>query len=182
MNLAVNARDAMPEGGDLTIETANVFLDEDYARTHLGVTPGDYVLMSVTDTGHGMEKETADQIFEPFFTTKEQEKGTGLGLSVVFGVVKQHGGQIDCYSEPGHGTTFKIYLPAVVEDGEQLEATVGEAMPKGGAETILLMDDEEFLRDLGKRILERSRYKVRTAVNGKEALKLYSEEREEISL
>ena len=144
--------------------------------------PGKYVLLRVSDTGHGMDKETLDHIFEPFFTTKEAGKGTGLGLAMVYGIVTQHGGQIRCYSEPGHGTTFKIYLPALVAEKEPLETATREAMPRGGTETILLVDDEEFVRDLGKRILERSGYTVLTAANGKEALDLYKRERGNISL
>ena len=182
MNLAVNARDAMPEGGHLTIETENVSLGEEYVRTHLGAKPGEYVLLSMSDTGHGMDKETLQHIFEPFYTTKEVGKGTGLGLAMVYGIVTQHGGQIRCYSEPGHGTTFKIYLPALVAEREQLDSATREAMPRGGAETILLVDDEEFVRDLGKRILERSGYTVLTSFNGKEALDLYKRERGQISL
>ena len=156
MNLAVNARDAMPEGGKLVIETANVLLDEDYARSHVEAKPGRYVLLRVSDTGSGMDKETLEHIFEPFYTTKGPGEGTGLGLAMVFGIVKQHHGFINCYSEVGHGTTFKIYLPAVISE-TQLDQPVVTAMPQGGTETILLVDDEELLRDLGKRILERSR-------------------------
>ncbi|MGO8881211.1 MAG: ATP-binding protein, partial [Desulfomonilaceae bacterium] len=182
MNLAVNARDAMPDGGVLTFETSNVFLDEEFARVHVGAKPGAYVLMSVSDTGHGMDKETLGRMFEPFYTTKEVGKGTGLGLAMVYGVVTQHDGQVRCYSEPGHGTTFRIYLPALVAEKDQLETGKHEAMPTDGTETILLVDDGEFLRDLGKTMLEESGYRVLTAANGKEALGLYTRERERISL
>ncbi len=182
MNLAVNAKDAMPDGGKLTIETAKVFLDEEYAQTHLGAKPGDYVLLSVSDTGHGMDKETLDHIFEPFYTTKEAGKGTGLGLAMVYGIVTRHGGQIRCYSKPGQGTTFKIYLPTIVVEGTASENPDRGAKPRDGTETILLVDDEEFVRDLGRRVLERSAYTVLTAANGKEALDLYKREREKISL
>ena len=144
MNLAVNARDAMPDGGKLTIATANVSLDEEYAKTHLEAKPGEYVLLSVSDSGHGMDKETLDHIFEPFYTTKEAGKGTGLGLAMVYGIVKQHDGYITCYSEPGHGTTFKIYLPALAAERGQLKTVAREAMPRGGTETILMVDDERY--------------------------------------
>jgi len=181
MNLAVNARDAMPDGGNLIFETANIDLDEDYARTHLEVTPGHYVRLTVTDTGSGMDRDILEHIFEPFYTTKGTGEGTGLGLAVVHGIVKHHGGHIQCYSEPGHGTTFKIYLPALIWD-EKPDGTTVKAMPRGGPETILLVDDEEFIRDLGSRILTRAGYKVITATNGKEALELYKAQTERISL
>jgi two-component system, cell cycle sensor histidine kinase and response regulator CckA len=172
MNLTVNARDAMPEGGKLVIETNNVVLDEEYARIHLEAESGQYVLLTVTDTGTGMDKETLEHIFEPFYTTKGLGEGTGLGLAMVHGIVRQHRGHIRCYSEPGHGTTFKVYFPAIVsyEDIEELSATL---MPRGGSETILLADDEELIRDLGSRILTKAGYEVVTASNGKEALEVY---------
>ena len=143
MNLAVNARDAMPEGGKLVIETANVVLDEDYARSHLEAKPGRYVLLRVSDTGSGMDKETLEHIFEPFYTTKGPGEGTGLGLAMVYGIVKQHHGFINCYSEVGHGTTFKIYLPAIISE-TQSDQPVVTSTPQGGTETILLVDDEEL--------------------------------------
>ena len=177
MNLAVNARDAMPEGGKLVFETANVVLDEEYATSHLNAKPGHYVLLTVADTGAGMDKETLEHIFEPFYTTKETGEGTGLGLAMVYGIVQQHGGHIRCYSEPGEGTTFKIYFPALVSDEEPQE-TSARAMPLGGSETILLVDDEEMIRDLCSRILTKSGYNVITASNGKEALEVYREQRE----
>ncbi|MBM3298537.1 MAG: PAS domain S-box protein, partial [Deltaproteobacteria bacterium] len=182
MNLAVNAKDAMPDGGKLTIATSNAILDEEYAQAHLEAKRGEYVLLSISDTGHGMDKETLAHIFEPFYTTKEAGKGTGLGLAMVYGIVKQHDGYITCYSKPGQGSTFNIYLPALVAQSEQLETTTREGVLRVGTETILLVDDEEAVRDLGKRILERSGYTVLTADNGKKALSLYKKERKKISL
>ena len=181
MNLAVNARDAMPDGGKLTFETKNVTLDEEYCGLHVGAKPGDYVMLSVSDTGHGMDHETLNHIFEPFYTTKETGKGTGLGLAMVYGIVKQHDGYITCYSEPGMGTTFKIYLPVIPTEAKSETPTEKPILPRG-TETILLVDDEEMIRELGKRILERSGYTVLTAANGKEALNLYRKQGSEISL
>ncbi len=137
--------------------------------------------MTVSDTGHGMDKETLDHVFEPFYTTKEVGKGTGLGLAMVYGIVHHHGGHITCYSEPGEGTTFKTYFPAVEMEISPDVAATG-IMQAFGTGTILLVDDEEFIRDLGRRILERSGYTVLTASGGKEALELYRREREKISL
>ena len=181
MNLAVNAKDAMPDGGVLTVETLNATLDEAYSRTHLGAAPGEYVILSISDTGHGMAKETLDHIFEPFFTTKEAGKGTGLGLATAYGIVKQHGGYITCYSEPGAGTTFKICLPAV-EPGIDKEVTAPQTMPAFGTETVLLVDDDDFVRDVGKKILVHAGYTVLTACNGGEALEVYRIKKDKISL
>ncbi len=181
MNLGVNARDSMPDGGTLTIETANVELDKDYCAVHLEVKPGPYALLTVSDSGHGMDKQTLTHIFEPFFTTKEVGKGTGLGLATVYGIVKQHGGHITTYSEPGLGTTFKIYLPAIQTD-KKSETQTEEVIIQGGTETILLVDDEQSLRELGSRLLNEYGYRVMTASNGKEALELYQREGASISL
>lgn len=181
LNLAINARDAMPTGGRLTIETENVILIEEYPETHLEVEPGEYVLLTVSDTGSGMEPKVLEHIFEPFFTTKEPDKGTGLGLARVFGIVKSHEGQITCYSEPGTGTTFKIYLPVLgVSTGPDAAATTD--MPAVGTETILLVDDEDKIRDLGEEMLGMAGYKVLTARNGNEALELYRKKQADISL
>jgi PAS domain S-box-containing protein len=172
MNLAVNARDAMSKGGKLTIETANVDLDQAYARAHVAVKPGPYVMISASDTGVGMPPEVRDRIFEPFFTTKEKGKGTGLGLSTVYGIVKQSGGNIWVYSEPEKGTTFKIYLPRVDEPFEELkEKLVKEELPCGN-ETILIVEDEEDVLKLAGRILSRQGYHILEASGGEEALRI----------
>jgi two-component system cell cycle sensor histidine kinase/response regulator CckA len=170
VNLVVNARDAMPGGGKIVIETANADLDKAYCATHSYVTPGRYVMLAVSDTGHGMSDDVKAHIFEPFFTTKERGKGTGLGLSTTYGAVKQSGGSIEAYSEVGIGTTFKIYLPRV---GEEAAKPAGEILPihlPGGTETVLLVEDEENVRNLGVRILKDLGYKVMQARNGDEAL------------
>ena len=181
MNLAVNARDAMPEGGTLIIETANTILDEEYARAHLESKPGHYVLLAVTDTGEGMDRETLEHIFEPFYTTKGVGEGTGLGLAMVHGIVQHHGGYIRCYSEPGQGTTFKIYFP-VLSSKVGFKETDVKDMPRGGSETVLLVDDEEHIAELGKRILGKAGYTVLTAKNGREALTYYKDLSQKISL
>ncbi|HBZ54365.1 MAG TPA: hypothetical protein DEO88_03080 [Syntrophobacteraceae bacterium] len=182
MNLAVNARDAMPEGGKLIIETRNVVLDEEYCRRHVGVPGGDYVLVSLSDTGIGMDQQTLEHIFEPFYTTKDAGKGTGLGLAMVYGIIKNHGGHILCYSEVGLGTTFKIYLPAVEPVAVPFEMKASQEVNPHGSETILLADDEEFIRDFAKQLLESNGYRVLTAEDGHEALAVYRQERDQISL
>jgi len=182
LNLAINAKDAMPEsGGKLTIETRKVTLDEEYCRMYLQAKPGHYVMISVSDTGHGMSQETMQHIFEPFFTTKGVGKGTGLGLAMVYGIMKHHEGFINCYSELGHGTTFRLYFPVVsTEIEENLEQD--SAFPPGGSETVLLVDDEEFLCDIGSQILIRAGYTVLTATNGRGALDLYRNQKSDVSL
>ena len=181
MNLSVNARDAMGGSGSLTFRTENVTLGEEYCKLNVEAKPGDYVLLSVSDTGHGMDKETLQHIFEPFYTTKELGRGTGLGLAMVYGIVKQHRGHIGCYSEIGKGTTLKIYLPAILAEVEDV-AESPEEIPSSGTETLLLVDDEDSVRGLGERILTKSGYTVLIAANGEEALALYTEKREQISL
>jgi signal transduction histidine kinase/CheY-like chemotaxis protein len=173
LNLAVNARDAMPHGGKLTIETANVQVDESHSREHSRlIRPGPYVLWSVSDTGTGMDEATRLQVFEPFFTTKEPGKGTGLGLSMVYGIVKQSGGFVWVYSEPGRGTTFKIYLPLSAERAEAQRAASPPESVWRGRETILLAEDEDAVRTLTRRMLETAGYTVLEASHGAEALAL----------
>jgi len=174
MNLAVNARDAMPSGGKLTIETSNVTLDEDYVRLHTPLRPGEYVMIAISDTGAGMDTETQSHIFEPFFTTKGP-KGTGLGLSTVYGIVKQSGGYIWVYSELSKGTTFKIYLPRVAAAGEpavQVAAPVETSRAEPGTETILVVEDEANLRYLARQFLEKQGYKVVEAADGAVAMQI----------
>jgi PAS domain S-box-containing protein len=182
VNLVVNARDAMPQGGHLTIETANIEVDRDYAGKHFGVQPGSYVMLAISDTGTGMSEEIKARIFEPFFTTKEKGKGTGLGLSTVYGIVKQSGGNIWVYSEPGRGTSFKVYLQQFEATSDPLEKPVPELVAQGGSETILLVEDEDVVRGLARKILEQSGYSVLDARNGADAIRISGEHSDPIHL
>jgi len=177
MNLVVNARDAMPNGGKITIETANVEIDRAYAETHIAVQPGSYAMLAVSDNGVGMDDETKKHIFEPFYTTKEQGKGTGLGLSTVYGIVNQSGGNIWVYSEAGQGTIFKIYLPRVsrTSSAPQMDSDAVGLMVSGGTETILLVEDEPQIRKMAFEFLTESGYEVLAASNGIEALRILEE-------
>jgi PAS domain S-box-containing protein len=181
INLAVNAKHAMPDSGKLIFETRNIALSPEYARAHLGVEPGEYVLLTVSDTGHGMERNVLERIFEPFFSTKKPGEGTGLGLATVYGIVKGHRGHITCYSEPGAGTIFKIYLPVLDENLPVIEEPTQQS-PVGGSEKLLLIDDETHVRILGDRLLSQAGYTVLTAINGREALEIYEEHGKEIDL
>jgi signal transduction histidine kinase len=173
VNVAINARDAMPDGGKLTIETANVWLDEDYvARLTEPVPAGQYVMLAVADSGHGMDKQTLDRVFEPFFTTKGVGKGTGLGLSQVYGFVRQSGGHIRIYSEPGEGTTIKLYLPRESDPLAKVAKPQLEAVSEGGAETILVVEDHDQLREYSTSVLRELGYQVLEARQGGEALEL----------
>jgi CheY-like chemotaxis protein len=172
----------MPNGGKITIETSHTYLDDAYAREHVAVQPGRYVVLTVSDSGTGMDAETQKQIFDPFFTTKEVGKGTGLGLSTVYGIVKQSEGSIWVYSELGTGTTFKVYLPRVDEVGEAEEFAGDSRSVPGGSETILLVEDEELLRSLAVQILEEFGYAVVTASNGEEGLRICQEFKGRIDL
>jgi PAS domain S-box-containing protein len=170
MNLAVNAQDSMPKGGRLTLETAVIDLDESYAQEHPGVTPGQHVMLSLSDTGQGIPHAHRDRIFDPFFTTKERDKGTGLGLSTVYGIVKQHHGDIWLYSEPNQGTTFKIFFPAANGHAEPITARQGARQADRGTETIMVVEDNTMLRDMAQKILERYGYRVLIAGSGDECL------------
>ena len=172
MNMVVNARDAMPKGGKLSIETSNVYLDESYAREHVSVTPGDYVMLAISDTGCGMDEDTRLRIFEPFFTTNESGKGTGLGLSMVYGIVRQSGGNIWVYSEEGRGTTFKIYFPRVTAEAEEYKRVAQSSDVPNGSETILLVEDAELVRTLARQVLETAGYRVLEAGSAETAIKL----------
>ncbi len=181
LNLAVNARDAMPDGGELVVETADVSLDHDYCTAHGDTTPGAYVMLAVSDTGTGMDAATRSKIFEPFFTTKATGKGTGLGLATVYGIVEQSGGRIEVYSEPGQGTSFKVYFPRVLDEAEP--AVSRPRVPtRGGSETVLVVEDERMVRDVAVRFLERCGYEVLAAESAAEALELARSRRGPIDL
>jgi two-component system, cell cycle sensor histidine kinase and response regulator CckA len=182
VNLAVNARDAMPRGGTLTIKTANVKVNETFARQHLPMSPGSFIGLTVTDTGIGMDAETQSHVFEPFFTTKERGKGTGLGLATVYGVVKQSGGFIWVSSELGKGTTFEIFFPRVSESAKAIVQDTGTSGTWTGTETILLVEDDEALRNMVLNSLSEAGYMVLAAANGAEALRITRERSGNIDL
>ena len=179
MNLATNARDAMPDGGSLVIRTDLVRIDDDFINNYGFGRPGNYALISVTDTGHGMEDVTKEKIFEPFFTTKEVGKGTGLGLSMAYGIIKQHNGYINVYSELGKGSTFKIYLPVIKSDVEEMRPAA-ITMPTGGTEVILLAEDNEEVRKLTRTVLDSFGYEVIEAVDGEDAINKFKEDKDKI--
>lgn len=181
MNLATNARDAMPHGGEIIIHTNIIELDNEYRKTHGYGETGKYVLLSFSDTGEGMDEETRKRIFEPYFTTKDVGKGTGLGLSIVYGIVKQHNGYINAYSEPGKGTSFKIYLP-LIESAVEKKRRETHTLTAGGTETILMAEDELEVRNLVKTVLEGNGYKVIEATDGEDAIKKFTEHKDEINL
>jgi signal transduction histidine kinase/CheY-like chemotaxis protein len=181
MNLCLNARDAMPTGGEIVVKTDRMSVSPEYADLFADLKPGQYVELNVTDTGQGMSSEVRDRIFEPFFTTKPVGKGTGLGLAMVYGIIQQHEGAIHVYSEPDHGTTFKIYLPVYDADREETEKSETDGIV-GGSETILLAEDDPMVRDVSRRILERAGYRVLTAHDGEMALTMFRAHRHEISL
>jgi len=181
LNLAVNARDAMPEGGTLHLETASVDLDDAYSKEHPPVEPGRYVMLAVSDTGTGIDKSILPRIFDPFFTTKEVGKGTGLGLSIVYGIVKQSGGYIWVYSEPGHGTTFKLYFPATAAALES-PALRSEITSRPAGQTVLVVEDEAMIRSNVHECLQQLGYEVLAAESGEVALKICEEHRGRIDL
>jgi CheY-like chemotaxis protein len=183
LNLALNARDAMPGGGRLTIELANKVLDADYARAHAEVVSGDYVMVAVSDTGHGMTPDIVERVFEPFFTTKTEGRGTGLGLAMVFGFVKQSGGHVKVYSEPGEGTSVKLYLPRAIGGAASnvQRSGVPADLPRGSA-TILVVEDEAGVREIAVAILRNLGYRVLEAPDGDEGLLVFGAHAAEVDL
>ena len=182
MNLSINARDAMPLGGTLVITAENVELDENYARVHLDAKPGEYLMISVSDTGGGIPPDIQDRIFDPFFTTKEMGKGTGLGLATAITIVRSHGGFINVYSDVGRGTKFSVYIPtAKLEESKQKAVQIG-SMPRGSGELVLVVDDEENIREIARATLEKFGYRVITATDGTDAMAIYAQLSTEISV
>jgi CheY-like chemotaxis protein len=181
MNVCINARDAMPGGGTLKIAAKNVSIDENYARMNLDAEPGNFVLLTISDTGAGMSADVIKRIFDPFFTTKEIGKGTGLGLSTTLTIVKSHGGFINVYSEVNKGTRFSIYFPSAEAASESDKAAVVSTLPTGNNELILIVDDEENIRQGTSATLERFGYRTATAVDGTDALATYAQQRDEIA-
>jgi len=183
MNLVVNARDAMSEGGRITIETKNFTMDKEFCRKHAGVTPGPYVLLTLSDTGSGMSRDVLERIFDPFYTTKEKGKGTGLGLAIVYSIIKNHRGAVTCQSKPGHGTTFHIYLPAALDERvAPSEPGMGDGTFQGNGETILFVDDDKDLLELTREMLETYNYKAISAETGEEGLEVYQKHMDIIDL
>jgi len=182
MNLSINARDAMPLGGTLVITAENVRLDENYARVHLDAAPGEYLLITVSDTGAGIAPDIQDRIFDPFFTTKEIGKGTGLGLATALTIVRSHGGFINVYSDLGRGTKFSVYLPTAKLEESSRKAAQPAAMPRGAGELILVVDDEENIREIARATLEKFNYRVLTATDGTDAMAIYAQQKDEIAL
>ncbi len=180
LNLCVNARDAMPDGGKITVGAENVTVDEHFARLQGKAKPGPHVQFFVTDTGTGIPPEIIEKIFEPFFTTKELGKGTGLGLSTVLGIVKSHDGFLDIESKPGVGTTFKIFIPAVPVAHDSSQVTKSEVLPKGNGETILIVDDDPSIREVTRATLEANNYRVLAAADGVEAIAIFAKQSETI--
>jgi CheY-like chemotaxis protein len=179
MNLCLNAREAMPQGGRLLIETEMVDIDDSYCRFYPSVVPGRYAVLSVTDTGVGMDAEVRERIFEPFFSTKDQGKNSGMGLATAYGIVKQHGGFIHVYSEVGHGTLFRVYLPAVTtssSEGSMGRTRASSVAEWRGTETLLLADDHDSIREMSRQTLVNLGYRVLSAVDGEEALRLCESE------
>jgi CheY-like chemotaxis protein len=181
MNLCLNARDAMPIGGQLVVETSEALLDDEYVKKYPYMKPGRYAVLSVSDTGVGMDEATRERIFEPFFTTKGPDKGTGLGLAVVYGIVKQHNGYIHVNSEQGKGTTFRVYLPAV-DASADARVSASQEIVRGGSETILLAEDDESIRNLTEKTLSIYGYRVLVASNGEEAVDIFRRHGKEIAM